>query len=252
LSALLGPLVWILAFAVIGFLLRGRRPLASHISFATAFLLLYLLSTPFVSSALLDGLQWYPAIPVSETTEPQGEAIVVLAAGRRRNSPEYGGDTVDAITLERIRYAAHLKRKTGAPLLVSGGAFRNDNGPLARLMADTLKNDFEIEVDWLESRSQNTEENARFSAEILDQRDISRVYLVTHAWHMPRAKFAFEHHGIVVIPGPTGFVSRGKGQILSDWLPRANALAGSSFAIHEWLGLAWYWFRLDRLDEGSP
>ena len=116
-------------------------------------------------------------------------------------------------------------------------------------MADTLQQDYGIEADLLESRSQNTAENALFSAEILRRKGIGRVYLVTHAWHMPRAKAAFERHGIVVIPAPTGFVSRGEGLILADWIPQSTALAGSSFAIHEWLGLVWYQLRFDVLKE---
>ena len=235
--------------AALGFLLRKRWPVVGLVSLAASSILLYVLSTPFIASALLDGLQWYPALSKEEVAEPSAEGIVVLSAGRRRNSPEYGGETVDSLTLERIRYAALLERRTGLPLLVSGGKRRSDLGPLSVLLADTLQNEFGVEVKFLESRSQNTAENALFSAEMLAGKGIGRVYLVSHAWHMPRAKAAFERHGIVVIPAPTGFVSRGEGLILSDWMPQANALAGSSFAIHEWLGLLWYWLRFDVLNE---
>ena len=151
--------------AALGFLLRKRWPVVGLVSLAASSILLYVLSTPFIASALLDGLQWYPALSKEEVAEPSAEAIVVLSAGRRRNSPEYGGETVDSLTLERIRYAALLERRTGLPLLVSGGKRRFDLGPLSVLLADTLQNEFGVEVKFLESRSQNTAENARYSAD---------------------------------------------------------------------------------------
>ncbi len=249
LNALLDPLVLILALAAFGLLLRRRRPIGSLLSFAASFILLYGLSTPFVAGVLLDSLQWYPARPELDTTEPQAEAIVVLSAGRRRESPEYGGDTVGSLTLERIRYAARLKRETGLPLLASGGELSYDVGTLGDLVAEALRQDFGIDVDWLETRSRNTAENALFSARLLKAKGITRVYLVTHAWHMPRAKAAFERHSITIVPAPTGFVSRGKGVILIDLVPQASALAGTSYAVHEWLGLTWYWIRFDLFGE---
>ena len=66
---------------------------------------------------------------------------------------------------------------------------------------------------------------------------------------MPRAKAAFERHGVSVIPAPTGFVSAAESFVLSDWLPQAGALAGASYATHEWLGILWYWLRFDVLEE---
>ena len=249
LSALLTPLVLVLALVAIGLLLRRKSPIASLISLCAGFILLFGLSTPYVAGLLLDSLQWYPALSESDTTEPQADAIVVLSAGRRRNSPEYAGDTVGPLSLERIRYAARLKRQTKLPLLISGGELRYDVGAVAHLLDDALREDFAVEVDWLEERSHDTAENALFSAQLLKSQGITRVYLVTHAWHMPRAKAAFERHDITVIPAPTGFVSRGEGLILGDWIPQADALSGTSYAFHEWLGLAWYWIRFDLLDE---
>jgi len=50
------------------------------------------------------------------------QAIVVLGGGTRRNAPEYGGDTLGALTLERLRYGTVVARVTHLPMLLSGGA----------------------------------------------------------------------------------------------------------------------------------
>ena len=49
------------------------------------------------------------------------EAIVILGGGTRRNAPEYGGDTLGRLTLERVRYGAQVAKLTALPVLVTGG-----------------------------------------------------------------------------------------------------------------------------------
>ena len=62
-------------------------------------------------------------------------------------------------------------------------------------MADSLRDDFQVPVSWVEDASDDTWENAAFSAEILKKRGIHSVYVVTQGWHMRRAMLAFRHAG---------------------------------------------------------
>ena len=55
-----------------------------------------------------------PPTPEAELRHSDAEAIVVLSAGYQRYAPEYGGETIDDLTLARLRYAAHLARATGS------------------------------------------------------------------------------------------------------------------------------------------
>ena len=59
------------------------------------------------------------------------QAIVVLGGGLYFDTPEYGGDTVGGSTLERLRYAATIARKTNLPVLVTGGAGWAGGSPVA-------------------------------------------------------------------------------------------------------------------------
>ena len=62
-----------------------------------------------------------------------------------------------------------------------------------------LEDEWKVPVTWLEDEANNTAENARKSFAILSPAGITRVYLVTHAWHMRRAQTAFENAGFQVV-----------------------------------------------------
>lgn len=203
----------------------------------------YSFSTPLVSGALLHSLQVYPALTENELRNIQAGAIVVLSAGRVKNAPEYGGDTVDSRSLLRVRYGARLHRLTGLPVVVSGGhVLDRDGDSLAKVMADSLRDDFHINNVWLEEKSRTTAENAKFTSILLREKNINTVLLVTHSVHMPRAFDIFSQHGINVIPAPTRIVDLGERWFLM-LLPSTNAMVGSYMALHEIVGRLWYKIR---------
>ena len=68
---------------------------------------------------------------------------------------------------------------------------------------------------------------------------IRRIYLVTHAWHMPRAAMAFRLAGFEVVPAATLFATAPAPGIL-QFVPDARALQNSRRFMHEIIGLAWY------------
>jgi len=245
-SALAEPPGLILALAALGGLVRLRWRRVGTALVVASLAALYLLSTPVVADALLSGLQPYPALEMGRLKRGDAGAIVVLAGGRYSNAPEYGGDdTVSDYTLERLRYGARLYRETGLPLLLTGGSPLDEDYSLAFLMKESLVDDFRVPVVWTEEHSRTTWENAEYSKGILDRDGIHRVYLVTHAWHMPRAVAAFRDVGLDPIPAPTGFVtpsSAKRGRFLA-LLPSARALELSALAVHEYLGLIWYRLR---------
>ncbi|MCB1758969.1 MAG: YdcF family protein [Gammaproteobacteria bacterium] len=209
-----------------------------------AFVALYLSSTPFVAGLLMRQVEIYPALAESEISAGNAAAIVVLGGGRRSDAPEYGGDTVNSSLLERVRYAAYLAARTGLPVIPSGGQRMPGQLPEALLAEKVLTEEFRVPVAVAETRSRTTWENALFTAELLRDRGIGRVYLVTHAMHMPRSVEVFRRAGIQVIPAPTVFHHRDKDRYwLSDWLPKAKALRLSNQALHELLGNLWYALR---------
>ncbi len=223
---------------------RRRRPRTARALFALAALVLWAGSTPLCSGALLRSLQTSPPLP-ADGPWPQADAIVVLSAEADREGLEFGGPSVGALTLQRIRYAAFLHKKTGLPVLCSGGRPGVGLPSLAAMMADAMEREHQAAVRWREERSADTWQNAAFSAELLHESGIRRVLLVTHAWHMPRAMLAFSRHGFEPIAAPTAF--RGPAYVDQGSLwPSPGALRELTFALHELLGLAFYGLRGDR------
>ena len=180
---------------------------------------LYALSLPAVSHELMGPLQRLSA-PTPEAVA-QIQAIVVLGGGSRH-------------TLERLRYAAHLARQAGLPLLVTGGAPQGGR-PEGEIMAEILRDDFATPVRWIENKSRDTAENAAYSAPLLKAAGIQRIALVSHAWHLPRAVPLFERAGFTVLPAPTAFDTLPPSP-WARWLPASHALNTSTLALNEYLG----------------
>lgn len=235
-AAWLLPPGCLLLLAAWGLLRLRKHPQSAKALLALAFGALWLLSTPWVARTLLVSLE-SPSADLRQV--PLGQAIVVLGGGKYHAAPEYGTDTVGGATLVRLRYAAHLHRLNGKPILVSGGSPEGSAISEAQAMKATLENEFKTPVAWMENASNTTLENARASFNLLKAHGISRIYLITHAWHMPRAQRVFEQAGFTVIPAPTAFATT-YGFTLLDCVPQANALHQSSVFFHEIIGLAWY------------
>jgi len=206
---------------------------------------LLLCGMPVVSGVLVDSLQTYPAIDAKELKKIAADVdvIVVLAGGRNDAAPEYGGDTVSNFTLERVRYAAWVAKRTGLPLIVSGGRLHHEEQSLAELMKDVLQKEFIVVVGDIESESRTTYENAELTAKLLKNRNMNKILLITHAWHMPRAVNAFKHFKVNVVPAPTAFYGRSPNFHWDMVVPSAEAMMYSSMAIHEIAGELWYELR---------
>ncbi len=230
-ALILPPASLALAALLALLLLRGRvgRALALLALFA-----LVLLSLPVVSMALLASLD----VPPDARAGPSPQAIVVLGGDVDRLADPPGA-TLGSLSLERVRAGAALHRRSGLPVLVSGGMVDDLPLTVGALMAESMVADFDVPVRWTEAASPTTWENAEYSAALLAAAGIGRVHLVTHAWHMRRSLLAFRRAGIDAVPAP---VRRDPWPSLraGEFLPRTSAWVNSFYAMHEWVGLAYY------------
>ncbi|MDP5007869.1 MAG: YdcF family protein [Glaciimonas sp.] len=240
-SVLLLPPTCFVLLCFIGWLLRRRWPRFGVTVSATALLLLLIFSTKAGALLLVAPLENRTQVLASTGG---AQAIVVLGGGRLANAPEYGGRDIPSYwELARLRYAAKLHRESGLPILVTGGV--PEGGVIdteATIMARTLTEDFSVPVKWLEGASDNTAQNANFSAKILRQENIQHILLVTDAMHMSRSVAAFKRAGLHVLAAPTIFFSHDRLSVL-DFIPGGEGLRRSHYAAHEWLGIAWYALR---------
>jgi uncharacterized SAM-binding protein YcdF (DUF218 family) len=238
---LLPPTSLFLLMAV-GWVVQRRRPRIGKAISAIGLAALIVLCTEAGARLLIYPLEQL-TVPLASASGQGAQAIVVLAAGRLASAPEYAGrDIPDYIALARLRYAAKLQHATDLPVLVSGGSGDEVSEPHAVTMARALREDFRTPVKWVEGKSDNTEENADFSANILKQAGVKRILLVTDAMHMPRARRVFARNDLEVIAAPTMFFSSGR-LTPAEFLPSPEGLRRSHYAVYEWIGLVWYRLR---------
>jgi uncharacterized SAM-binding protein YcdF (DUF218 family) len=225
--------------ALLGLLImrRHRRSGGSLVCIGLAGLTV--LSLPAVAVSLMVALE--QNLPVDPPPNAMPEAIVILGGDVMRNAgPPLG--LPGYLTLDRLRAGVELGRRTGLPILVTGGIVQDDRPAVATIMATSLREDFQLPAKWVEDASSDTWENASFSAAILRRQGIHSVYVVTQAWHMRRAVLAFRHTGLIVTAAPTS-MNPPLDFLPSDFLPHASAWGLNYYALHEWIGCAWYAIR---------
>ena len=193
-------------------------------------------SPPALSSADIAQLK-------ARQREKNPQAIVVLGSGVERLAPEYGVASLQAPSLERLRYGLWLGRETGVPVAFSGGvgwAQSGDGQTEAQVAAHVAAQDFGRPLKWLEDQSRDTRENAMRSVALLKAEGIRHIVLVTHGTHMPRALRAFEDAArgeIGIQPAPMGLASQLTTPDLA-WIPSSGGFEQVRRVLHELLGLA--------------
>ena len=183
--------------------------------------------------------------------EARGQAtttIVVLGGGLQPYSQEYGVANLTALSLERLRYGLWLSRETGIAPGFSGGVGWGGGAAAggateAEVASRIAAREFGRPLQWTESESRDTRENAARTVGLLQRAGVNHILLVTHAFHMPRARRAFVEAAAANAPGmlieaaPLGLGHRGDHSAL-DWMPTTGGMTQVRNSLHEVVGLA--------------
>jgi len=243
---IINPLTLFLLLAIIAGFLALRKKRAGAVLLFASIGALWISSTPVFSSSLLSELERrYLPVPIAES--PKADAIIVLGGCVGEiEDPRLEVDLTDAS--DRVLHGARLYHTGKAPFIIAtGGA--NDRFGTKTQEALTIRKllqewDVPTKAIILETESLNTYQNAVNTKKLLDQRKLKTVLLVTSASHMHRALATFRSAGIHAIPSPTDYrvVNQEEFTILS-FLPDAEALAGTTRAVKEYLGFLVYRWR---------
>lgn len=254
LSKFIPPLVYpvgltaILITAAIVFRKRARLQVAL-LSIALALILIG--GNRYVAVALARSLE--DRIKSPEVITP-AEAIVVLGGGTEAQAPPRRTVEITGAG-DRVLYAARLYREGLAPIVLASGGnitwLSNRPSSPAEEMADLLVFlGVPESAIWLQTKSQNTYEDALYSAEMLKAQGVSRIILVTSAMHMPRSYALFTAQGLEVIPAPTDYyvpdyywADPTQGEITSvlvNLIPSAASLTNVTNSLKEYLGMLIY------------
>jgi uncharacterized SAM-binding protein YcdF (DUF218 family) len=206
----------------------------------------------------LGGNKWTPAI-LARSLEwrylppnalPLSSMVVLLGGGTESHQYPRPMTEINGAG-DRVIYAARLYQQGVAEkILLSGGNIEWSGSRTttpAEDMADILLM-IGVPVDALilQDQSQNTAEDASYSAEILREMEVDEIILVTSASHMLRSVALFENQGIKVIPAPTDFRITQKNwtslwhpsfqDLLIGLVPNASNLSSINYILKEYLG----------------
>ncbi|NND68967.1 MAG: YdcF family protein [Halioglobus sp.] len=242
-SLVIYPLSFSLFLALLAlllFLLRWRRAATALCCFAFAWL--YAFSTATVANSLTDYLE-APYPPKVMSVVPLSEAIVLLGGATRGDTHRARAPDLNQ-RADRLLHAVALYKQSKAPLVVvSGGSPVGGRSEAAQMRDLLLLMGVPLSAMQLERQSRNTRENALYVGEMLRERGVRRILLVTSAFHMRRAVPLFEKQGLEVVPAPTDFQRLVDNSLVPGWLPGVGNLARSSEALHEIIGFWYYRWR---------
>jgi uncharacterized SAM-binding protein YcdF (DUF218 family) len=238
-STLLLPFNLCLALLLFGLMLvlLTRKQKAGKTLMATAALLLLCFSLPPVAEILTGSLESrFKPVSTESLSESSIRWIVVLGGGH--NSSRQSGSQLSSSSLARTIEGIRIYRmKSGRKLLLSGGTVF-DPIPNAEAASQVAKSLGVKEEDiLLETKSKDTEEEARFLASTIGQ---EKFFLVTSAIHMPRSVSLFKQQKMNPVPAPTDYAFRVQNpHFLLRILPNATSLQQSERAMREYMGITW-------------
>jgi uncharacterized SAM-binding protein YcdF (DUF218 family) len=248
------PIVFIIFLSASGLilLLAGRTKRwtkrAGGSLVACGIVLLYLLSISPISNLLVYSMEsGYAAF--SEDALPDMDIVVVLGGGYLPSGSLQKYPEASGATYSRLCNGVRIFKRSGAKKLVlSGGSAYPGSGSEAAVMKDlALRLGVQPDSIITESKSRNTMEQARLVSKILASGGKKRIGIVTSAIHMRRAESAFKKSfpGDGIVPLPVNYLSGNPnlGLTVIGFVPSADNFSISSYAIHEFIGMIWYFLR---------
>ena len=214
-------------------------------------LFLFLFGSTTLSSKLIGTLE-KPYIGGIVDGNATADAVVVLGGYTSGGGEELTG--IDASeAFDRILTGIELiKAGKANQLFVGGGMYRLNDG---------RKSEFSVIEPWIKrwdltdvpigtlGDSGNTYGESQSVKKLMDKNGWSKIFLVTTAWHLPRARAVFESSGVRVIPVGCDFRSIPKGKL--KVFPSSGRLESLQIFLQEKVGWMYYrskgWIRLEGL-----
>jgi uncharacterized SAM-binding protein YcdF (DUF218 family) len=236
------PITLLMACALLGALIVRRAPRAGRVLMLIGAGALLVVGILPVGVLLLRPLEERFPGPRPDSAPPYG--IIVLGGPINVGLSRAHGQTALEEGAARLTEAAVLARRfPAAKIVYTGGiagpisANHSEAAEARNLLVALGVDASRIEI---ETRSRNTDENARFTAALVEPKPEQTWWLVTSAWHMPRSMGLFEKAGFSVRADPVDYRSFGDAR---DYLPDREPSRGLrlfELAVHEWIGLAAY------------
>ncbi len=235
------PLTVIILFLIASVFLKKQK--YKRLSLKTAVFILILFSNSFIANEIMN--TWEIAPTKIESVKNYGVGIVLTGITNTLKSPNdrvYFNHHADRIThalqLYKLGKIKKILISGGSGALLSRDINESENLKKLLLIANVPETDIIIE-----KKSNNTHENAQFSAEILKTHYPNQKHLlITSAFHMRRARACFGKEGLNIDTFSAGFNTADR-QFTPDvlFVPNVKALDNWTTLTKEWLGYLMYW-----------
>jgi len=203
----------------------------------TITILFYIISIPLTSNLLTHSLE-YKYLPPNKL---DGDVVVVLGGGATLSSPDLSGSgNLSGSAANRLLAAARINKKTGLPIIFTGGQVFKTSGNEAEIAKRQLLDlGLSENAVIMENKSLNTTENANFTKVLLTKYNYTKPILLTSAFHMYRAVINFNNAGIKNLEiYPCDYSTNKKLSMdFNSFVPSSSSLSSSSLALHEYLGV---------------
>ena len=251
LKSIATPIVWVLALMFFCFILTRQssqklRYKLGRFSLFLGMFILFLFSIQPVSNLLVYSLEFQYQLPSDEILSNL-DVVVILGGGMHmsggfREYPEVGG-----VTYSRLFNGIRIFKQSGArTLALCGGSLIPSTESEAEVMkALALELGVQENKIITETESRNTIENAAELAKLLSSTEKRLIGLVTSALHILRSEKAFRKQfpNDTIVPIPVNYIYSPDQYNLRSFVPSSDAFATSNYALHEWIGIIWYYLR---------
>ncbi|HIE34810.1 MAG TPA: YdcF family protein [Campylobacterales bacterium] len=198
--------------------------------------LFWFLSTDFAPYLLLKPLE-YKSFPKSKDL---ATAVVVLGGGEvngAKNLP------LSSSCTKRVLYALMISNRKNLPLIFSGVEGASAKESIEQIdrafsLGFRYSKDLKPKTFYIESKSKDTYENAKYIYQFFKSKKERRsIYLVTSAYHMPRAYMLFKNFEFDISVAKTDFKTAKLKVDLWSFFPQMANFKNSYLAIHEYFGI---------------
>ena len=246
-DTLISP-IWLFGCLLLAVLLASllpRRRWPATVLAGVALAAWWALAAPVTANWALGQLEGVARTQARRCGAPRPGSLFIVLAGGVRESGAAAGSVISlsGASLRRTVAAERIASDIpGSRLLFSGGhGGRHTEADLMRALA--LRLGFPAARIATDSVSLTTFESARNLTRRLAGTNHGPLYLVTSAEHMPRAYMAFRLSGLDVCALPVDFEAA-PSLPAQAWVPSEQGLDMMSRALHEYLGIPYYRFKL--------
>jgi uncharacterized SAM-binding protein YcdF (DUF218 family) len=240
----LTPIVWIVLGVVISMILFIKKSKHSIKVFIATIIITTFLTNPFIANTVFHFWE-KDYLKIAKYNDAKHDIAIVLsgmvAYGDNPAQANFGQSVDRILEACRLFHAGKVSK-----ILVTGGnaSIQYKQPPEAEILRQFL-NQMNIpdSAIIMESKARNTFENARYTAQLLNERNLQnkKLLLITSAYHMKRSSACFFNQGLNVTPYPVDFyvpfVKKDIGNLI---LPSQSALNQWDILWHEWFGIAYY------------